>query len=402
MTKSKKKEKLCIILPSLEVGGVEKLWLEFARRTKKFDVCILVLSDRIDVSLLERGDKILEAKNIISKRNFFFTYCFGRIDLTSFDHIHCVDRFGLLFATEAQKNLNCKITMGIYQSNEMLWSPSFHYAKLQSVVFERLLGSNIYFGNDYVKKIYDKRFLICTAPHCVFPAGIKLFAPKTPSKVNYHIAIIGRHTNFKSYIQNFLSTWKNSNFGVRKETSVSVVGDGPLTPLLKRKFPEASFLGTLQYNELRMLLEDVDFVLCSGTTVPLVASSGTPVLLGEENSEHAKTIGFFHEVEQEAYNLSTVDSHMWEFTRAVKRFYAHVQFDESVPGRNVEKAQIYDIKNTVQNFEYFFEQSDYTTNKITRTESWWYRISLFMWLLFEIACNRKIIRSRYLSSNEHH
>lgn len=399
MTISQKQERLCIVLPSLEVGGVEKLWLEFARRTKKFETWILVLSNRIDISLLEPGDKILTAKNLINKHNFFLTYCFGRFDLTNFDHIHCVDRFGLVFAVECHKKSHCKLTMGVYQSNEMLWSPNFYYAKFQLALFKRLLKSNVYFGNNYVKMIYDQRFLVFTAPHCVFPVGIKLYTPKAPSKASHHIAIIGRHTSFKSYIENFLSTWKKSNFGVRKEISISVVGDGPLTPLLKQKFPGAAFLGTLQYHELRLLLEDVDFALCSGTTVPLVASSGTPVLLGAENSKHEETIGFFHEIKQEAYNLSTADSHMWEFTEAVKRFYSHIQFDELVPSRNVEKAQMYNIEKTVENFEYFFDQSDYTFNSITKAESLWYRISLFMWLLFELAFNRKIIRSRYLNSN---
>lgn len=367
------------------------------RYTTQFDVTIIVLSKRIDWSIVRHGDKVVCKPNRIMSKNFFLSYCFSQIDLSEFSNLHCVDRFVLGHViTSAVISEDAKITTGIYHSKEMLWQPSAYYARLQSTMFYELFSKNIYFGNDVVKKVYEDLYQANVAKDSVFPIGIKFLESKKTTKLSYHIAIIGRHTGFKAYIGAFLAEWQRTNFDMEMPLKITVIGEGPLTKKLKSDYPEAHFVGKMQPSEIERVLAHTDLVLCGGTTAPLIASTGTTVLVGIENEADKYANGFFHEIYSEAYNSKTSNNNRVSFHTAIHHFYGELSKNSNLIHKNIRAAAPYDIEVTHLKMQEFLKNSVKTKYHSSFPQYLRYKISLIFWLTYEIVFNKKIIRKRLM------
>jgi hypothetical protein len=388
--------KLAIVLPSLEVGGTEILWTTLARRLEKFELTIVVLSNRIDKSFLNRDDlRIKVITTPMFKNNFFFSYIFLNLNLTEFDHIHCVDRFTLGAVLLAKKNPSARISFGIYHSKEMTWKSKAYFSKLQEDFFLRLFPNNVYFGNLRVANDYAEIFQRKVKSSSVFNAGVELLPPILDKKLSYTFAIIGRHTSFKNYIPDVLDDWSLNNLGCSEPLEVFVVGSGPMTRDLVKRFPKAIFTGTLDLAEISNLLTKVDFVVCGGTTVPIVASTGVPVIIGVENSKYLETHGFFHDLKFDAYNLSNTTYRSGSIRDCVSDLYSNKEDYKKLRFASVKAAKRYDFEFFSQKMELFLFETSVQSFEINFFQKFRYKSSLFYELAMTAIGLTKRLKMRY-------
>lgn len=391
------KHKLCVLLPSLEVGGVELIWSELVKTLELYEVTLFVLSERIDPFLEEKINRrfcIVRIK--ILRRNFFATYLLSHIDLSAFDMIHCVDRFTLAASAFAKRKLGAVVTMGIYHSREMLWRHPSYFSKYQEILFRSLPSENIYFGNDDVSDNYSSKFKHDIPESSIFIAGVSLLRPlERSSDLKFHIGIVGRHTSFKSYIEAALKIWQSDNFSVTKPLKVTLIGEGPLTGKFKRAFPDADFCGTLSIQELEDILPEFDFVLCGGTSAPLIASTGTPVLVGIENQITPMVSGFFHEIAHDNYNLVLGSNRGMRLRQKISSFYSGDYNTQEMSVASVASSERFSFEIFSKKFSIFLGSAKPSEPRVMRIEKILYRLSLFYWLILDVIGFDKSIRDRY-------
>lgn len=391
-----KEKKLAVVLPSFEVGGTEVLWATLAPRLKDFEVTIIVLSTRIDLSFSDRKDlniRVITAP--ILRNNFFFSYFYLVLDLREFDHIHCVDRFTFGAVLLAEKKPMAAVSFGVYHSREMIWKSGAYFAKLQNEFFKYLFPQNVYFGNARVARDYAEKFKAEVKSSAIFNAGVELFTPIPKKKVNYNFAIIGRHTSFKSYISDVLEAWSNDNLGCSEALEVYVVGSGPMSNDLKKKYPKAIFTGTLDRTEISNLLRKVDFVVCGGTTVPIVASRGVPVIIGIENSKYLETHGFFHDIKFDDYNLSNATYHSSSIKDCVNDLYSNEENYSKLCIASTKAAERYDFEIFTQKMELFLSEASMQTSKICFFQKLRYKVSLLFALAVTLIGLSNRLKTRY-------
>ena len=391
------RQKLCVLLPSLEVGGVELIWSELVTKLELYDVTLYVLSERIDPFLEE---KINERFNIVTakilRRNFFATYLLCHIDLSAFDMIHCVDRFTLAVSAFAKKKLGSIVTMGIYHSREMSWCHSSYFSKYQEILFRSLPSENIYFGNDHVSDNYGSKFKHDIPRSSIFVAGVSLLRPlERSSDFKFHIGIVGRHTSFKSYIEAALKTWKINNFTVSTPLKLTLIGEGPLTGKFKKAFPDADFCGTFSIQELEDILPEFDFVLCGGTSAPLIASTGTPVLVGIENQTIPRVSGFFHEITHDNYNLELGSNREMALREKISLFYSGDYNIREMSLASIASSERFSFEIFSKKFSLFLGSAKPSETGVSRIEKILYRLSLVYWLILDVIGFNKSIRNRY-------
>ena len=391
------RQKLCVLLPSLEVGGVELIWSELVKTLELYEVTLFVLSERIDPSLEDKiSSRFCIVRTKILRRNFFATYLLSHIDLCAFDMIHCVDRFTLAVSAFAKKRSSVVVTMGVYHSREMLWRHSSYFSKYQEILFRSLPSENIYFGNDYVCVNYSSKFKHDVPRSSIFVAGVSLLRPlERSSDLKFHIGIVGRHTSFKSYIEAALKTWQSDNFSVSTPLKVTLIGEGPLTGKFKRAFPDADFRGTFSIHELEDILPEFDFVLCGGTSVPLIASTGTPVLVGMENQTTPRVSGFFHEIAHDDYNLALGSNKGMQLREKISLFYSGDYNIKEMSAASIACSERFSFEIFSKKFSIFLGSAKPSQPEVSRIEKLLYRLSLVYWLILDVIGFNKSIRDRY-------
>ena len=340
----------------------------------------------------------IKVNSQLGLRNFFLFYGLCRLDLRGFDFVHCVDRFGLMALADSHIDTGTRVSMGIYHSKEMFWDTKRGFATQQTQVFNNLFGSgkSVYFGNKTVAEMYTEKFGESFCGDCVFPLGVKMLGKKEIAKsFKYRMAIIGRHTSFKAYISEFLSVWNTGQLDFLQPLEVVLIGEGPETERLRAEFPNAKLLGSLDRKQLATILNDVDFVLCGGTTAPLVASSGTPVIVGIENYNLPKTPGFFHMNADRAYNIYDPNCPMYDFSTILREFYSSEKNIAEIGRKDREASFPYDISVTITKMESFLENSRPFKKYVSRQEIFKYRLSLLKALVKEFLGLSSEIRQRY-------
>ena len=213
--------------------------------------------------------------------------------------------------------------------------------------------------------------------------------------MNFAFALIGRHASFKNYLSDVLDDWSANNLGCSDPLDAYVVGSGPMSSELMEKHPRAIFTGTLDRAEISNLLGKVDFVVCGGTTVPIVASLGVPVIIGIENSKQLETHGFFHNIKFDDYNLNNTTYQSSSIKDCVNELYSNDENYSRMCIASAKAAERYDFEIFTQKMELFLSEANIQPIKICYFKKLRYKVSLFFALVITLMGLSKRLKRRY-------
>lgn len=334
---------IIFITSKIKVGGAEIYLYKLSSSLKKMGIKVklLVLHSKIEDEVLYR--KFLDVSEVIFFKELLF-----------FNAFNSIDKLSLLFPLSKKKIIT---RLNGAKSITVISGPSFFIArrllkflKVKNMIYILPHSLELSGGNPKSLPVHEKILRKNVSDSKVFvifdsskdlelhkekykdslPLNV-LFLKLGLEKKKYikckhltkKVGILGKLETHKKYFRGVIESLKRNNL------SLEIIGSGPIEKSLLHQAKELglenriTFHGNLFDNKLEKVLEELDFVVASGTSLTLCASYGLPCLIGIENQRDI-TIGFFSDGDNLNYTDGDTKGKKTEsFDFYMKEFYKH-------------------------------------------------------------------------------
>lgn len=343
----------------LRTGGIENYIVNLSEELLKYNhkVCLeLISADGHDKHLVEGLVKSGIEINIRESHSlhWLLVALWGRNQLPEDIVIVSFDWQSFCYVNSVYGPGRRHVT-GSYHIDEWNFSRWFFSRRLSEYILRKLPGTNFFVMNEYMSSFYSSRGI--NDPVLV-PVGIR-YPMLLNRRINFqqesiHIGLVARIVGWKSFLYQVVNFLSDSDL----DFHLHIIGDGMDLAEYKKfvfskiRLENVSFYGSLDLKSLYQLLLNIDCAVSVGTSAPLIASMGIPVVIGKENSPFNEDVNYGWFCDTTGYTYQEADAKLEEYSYSIIGDLLQIKKEEIIKLKNnhINRSLDFDIKTTAKSF----------------------------------------------------